>query len=375
VRGIRVGAVGRVLACAALAMACGSGQQGGAPPPPEVLVATARVGTVPDRREYVGTVRAMRSVDVRARVRGYLLAQRYVDGERVAEGDVLFEIDPSTYVAALAEAKAQLARARANAAQAEADFVRTQELFQRKVASQAELDARRAGRDAAKAEVESARAGVRSADLDVSYCTVRAPLAGRASRRLVDPGNLVGESGQDTVLTRIVQTDPIHVDFAVPERDRREAMLAEAATTDASPDVPAIPISLVLGDGTPYPHQGVIDYVDPSIDATRGTVTMRARVDNPDDVLEPGQFVRVVASLPARSGAILVPQRSVLDQQGGNYVLVVKDDDSVESRSVKIGVASDGMQEIVDGLAEGERVIADGVQKARPGQKVSPKPL
>jgi RND family efflux transporter MFP subunit len=204
---------------------------------------------------------------------------------------------------------------------------------------------------------------------------VRAPLAGRASRRLVDPGNLVGESGQDTVLTRIVQVDPIHVDFAVPERDRREAMLAEEAATQSGPETPSIPISLVLGDGTTYPHQGVIDYVDPSIDATRGTVTMRARMDNPDDVLEPGQFVRVVASLPARSGAILVPQRSVLDQQGGNYVLVVKDDDTVESRSVKIGVASDGMQEILEGLSEGERVIADGVQKARPGQKVVPKPL
>jgi membrane fusion protein (multidrug efflux system) len=371
----RAEGAGLLLTCVALAVACGSGPQGGAPPPPEVTVATARVGTVPDRREYVGTVRALRSVDVRARVRGYLLEQRYVDGERVAEGDVLFEIDPSTYVAALAEAKAGLARARANAAQARADFVRTQELFQRKVTSQAELDARRASRDAAQAEVESAKAGVRSAELDVSYCTVRAPLAGRASRRLVDPGNLVGESGQDTVLTRIVQVDPIHVDFAVPERDRREAMLAEEAATQSGPETPSIPISLVLGDGTTYPHQGVIDYVDPSIDATRGTVTMRARMDNPDDVLEPGQFVRVVASLPARSGAILVPQRSVLDQQGGNYVLVVKDDDTVESRSVKIGVASDGMQEILEGLSEGERVIADGVQKARPGQKVVPKPL
>lgn len=368
-------AIARTLSCIALGLACGSGQEQAAPTPPEVLVATAHVGTVPDRHEYVGTLRAIRSVEVRARVRGYLLEQRYVDGQRVAQGDVLFEIDPSTYVVALAEAKAKLARARAAAAQTKADFLRTEELFQRKVASRAELDARLAGRDAALAEVESGRAAVKAAELDLSYCTVRAPLAGRAGQRLVDPGNLVGESGQDTVLTRIVRVHPIHVQFAVPERDRRQAMLAESAAEGTRPAVAAIPVSLELGDGTPYPHPGVIDYVDPSIDPTRGTVTMRALVDNPDEVLEPGQFVRVVVILPERPGAILVPQRAVLDQQGGTYVLVVGGDDTVETRRVKIGVANDGMQEIVEGLAAGERVIADGVQKARPGQKVAPKPL
>ena len=202
--------------------ACGGAGEPPAPPAPEVTVATAQEGTVPDRREYVGTVRAMRSVEVRARVRGYLLEQDYVDGQRVAEGDVLFRIDPSTYEVALAVAKAQLARARAAAAQAQADFSRASELFQGRVMSQAELDARRAERDATVAEVESARATVKAAELDLSYCTVRAPLAGRTSRRLVDPGNLVGESGQDTVLARIVQVDPIQVDFAVPERDRRD---------------------------------------------------------------------------------------------------------------------------------------------------------
>ncbi len=338
-------------------------------------VATAREGTIPDRREYVGTVRAMRSVDVRARVRGYLLEQSYVDGQRVAEGDLLFRIDPSTYEVKLAETKGELARARAAAAQAKADFARASELFEGRVMSQAELDARRAERDATVAEVESARAAVRAAELDLSYCAVRAPLSGRIGRRLVDPGNLVGESGQDTVLARIVQVHPIHVDFTVPEQDRRQAIHAGPTEGSSESDGAAIPVALVLGDGTPYPSTGVVDYVDPVVDPMRGTVAVRAKFDNPDEILKPGEFVRVTAILPPRTGAILVPERAVLDEQGGSYVLVVKDDDTVESRRVALGVAQDGMQQIVDGLAAGERVIADGVQKARPGQTVSPKPL
>jgi len=371
--GSGIARVGLLVLAGAIAAACGRGGPPPGPPPPDVLVATAVEGVVPERREYVGTLRALRSVEVRARVRGYLLEQRYVDGQRVDEGDVLFEIDPSPYRVALANAKAQLARARAAAAQSKADFLRARELFQRKVVSEAELDARRAERDAAFAEVESAEAYVATAELDLSYCTVRAPLAGRTSRRLVDPGNLVGESGQDTVLMRIVQDDPIYVDFAVPEQDRRRAM--QAASGSAEAGRPAIPISLVLSDGTTYPRPGTIDYVDPTIDPTRGTIGMRAVVENPDGALEPGEFVRVVAIFPDRTGAILVPERAVIDQQGGTYVLVVGDDDTVESRRVSLGVAHQGMQQIVDGLAIGERVIADGVQKARVGGKVAPKPI
>lgn len=355
--------------------ACGRGGGPAEPPAPEVGVATARKGPIPDRREYVGTVRAMRSVDVRARVRGYLLEQSYTDGQRIAEDEVLFRIDPSTYEVKLAEMKGELARARAAAAQAKADFARASELFEGRVTSQAELDARRAERDATVAEVESARAAVRAAELDLSYCTVRAPLSGRIGRRLVDPGNLVGESGQDTVLARIVQVHPIHVDFTVPEQDRRQAIHAAPTESSSESGGAAIPVALVLGDGTPYPSAGVVDYVDPVVDPMRGTVAVRAKFDNPDGVLKPGEFVRVTAIFPPRTDAILVPQRAVLDQQGGSYLLVVKDDDTVESRRVVLGVAQDGMQQIVDGLAAGERVIADGVQKVRPGQAVSPKPL
>jgi RND family efflux transporter MFP subunit len=186
---------------------------------------------------------------------------------------------------------------------------------------------------------------------------------------LVDVGNLVGESGQDTVLAHIVQVDPIHVDFAPTERDRLD-VLRGAAAGRLPADREGVPVEIILGDGTPYPHPGAIDYVDPTIEQTRGTVAVRALVPNPEAALKPGEFVRVVVVFPDVTDAVLVPQRAVVDQQGGTSVLVVKSDDSVESRSVALGASHDGMQQVTSGLASGERVIVDGVQKARPGQKV-----
>jgi len=357
----------------ALATACG-GEGPGGPPPPEVRVAVARSGSVPDRREYVGNVRAKNAVDVRARVRGYLREQRFEDGQLVVADQVLFEIDPSTYAVELAQAKGQLARARAAALRAQRDFERAEELLRDEVASLSVLDARRAERDAAQAEVVSAEAAVRATELSLSYCTVRAPIAGRIGRALVDVGNLVGESGQDTVLAQIVQIDPIHVDFAPTERDRLD-VLRGAQEGRLPTQREGVPITLILGDGTPYPHAGVIDYIDPTIEPTRGTVAVRALVPNPEATLKPGEFVRVVVVFPDLRDAVLIPERSVLDQQGGTYVLVVKPDDLVESRPVRLGAVHAGMQQIVAGLEIGERVIADGVQKARPGQKVVPKPL
>lgn len=366
------------LAAAALAVlvaGCSGGEQAQAPPPPEVVVATARLGVVPDRREYVGNVRSANRIEVRARVRGYLLAQRFTDGQRIAEGDVLFEIDPSTYLAALGEAKGELAHANAAATRARRDFTRAQELFDAKVVSVSVLDQRRAERDSALADVEAAAAAVHTAELSVSYCTVRAPIAGRIGRALVDVGNLVGESGQDTVLAEIVQIDPIHVYFAPTELERLEVQRGAREGRIPSERTGTIPIRIRLGDGTPYPHEGVVDYVDPTVEPTRGTITVRALVPNPDGVLKPGEFVRVIAVFPDIHDAVLVPQRAVLDQQAGQYVLVVKDDDTVEQRSVQIGGVHDGMQQIREGLAAGERVIADGVQKVRPGERVTSKPL
>jgi RND family efflux transporter MFP subunit len=357
------------LLLAAQALACGPGDQAGGPPPPEVVVATARTGTVPDRREYVGNVRAVNAVDVRARVRGYLKEQLFEEGHFVKQGDVLFRIDPSTWQVELNEARGELARAKAAAEKARRDFARAEELTRDGVASISTLDARRAERDQTQAEIASAEARVGAAALNLSYCTVRAPISGQIGRALVDVGNLVGESGQDTVLAHIVQTDPIHVDFAPTERDRLD-VLRGAAEGRLPANREGLPVEILRGDGTPYPHPGSIDYIDPTIEPTRGTVAVRAVVPNPEASLKPGEFVRVVVVFPDVRDAVLVPQRAVLDQQGGTYVMTVKEDGTVESRSVALGAAHDGMQQVTTGLTAGERVIVDGVQKARPGQKV-----
>jgi RND family efflux transporter MFP subunit len=234
------------------------------------------------------------------------------------------------------------------------------------VVSPSVLDQRREERDGALADVETEKAAVAAAALDLSWCEVKAPIAGRIGLALVDVGNLVGESGQDTLLAHLVQVDSVYVFFAPTELER---LAATRAVREAEAPEP-LSVEIRLGDGTPYAERGRVDYVDPTVDPTRGTVTVRAVVPNPDEVLKPGQFVRTIAVFPEIRDAVLVPERAVLEEQGGSYVLVVKPDDEVEYRTVQAGAAHGGLRRIVKGLAAGERVIVDGVQKAQPGRKV-----
>ncbi len=359
---------------AGLALACPGGEPPAARAPVAVKVEVASVAPLADRREYVGNVRAVDRVELRARVRGYLLEQLFEDGARVAKGELLFHIDPLPFKVALAEAKGQLARAHADAVRAERDLARAEMLFEKGVVSTELIDERRAARDETAAAVEAAQATVKVAELDLSYSSVRAPVAGRIGRALVDVGNLVGESNQDTILAELVQEDPVHVYFAVPEGESIPPV-GEATGSTASGSPTAIPVQIVLGDGTRYPDAGVVDYVEPTVDAARGTLSLRARVPNPQGVLRPGQFVRVIAEFPDVPDAVLVPQRAVLDEQGGSYVLVVDRDDIVERRPIRSGRMVDGRQQILEGLVGGERVIVDGVQAVRPGDTVRAEPV
>jgi membrane fusion protein (multidrug efflux system) len=316
-------------------------------------------------------VAAVNEIDVRARVRGFLIEQTFRDGQLVRDGDVLYRIDPSTYEIRLKESKGELARAQARLSLAKRELLRARELLKKEVVSQAILDQREEERDAAAAEVVSAEAAVAAAELDLSYCTVYAPLTGRIGRSRVDVGNLVGEGGQDTVLARIVQVNPVHVLFNPTEQERLRVLRdAREGRVWAEREF-NLPVEIILGDGSRYPHRGLLDFVDPAIDATRGTITVRAVVPNPDGDLKPGEYVRVVTVWPEIPEAVVVPERAVQDEQGGSYVLVVAADDRVEQRPVTLGASHEGMLHIAKGLAAGERVVVEGVQKVRPGSRVT----
>jgi len=359
---------------ASLVLACPGADAPATRAPVAVKVDVTRVAPLADRREYVGNVRAVDRVEIRARVRGYLVDQLFEDGARVEKGALLFKIDPLPFEVALAEAKGQLARARAEAIRAENDLERADALFKDGVVSRELIDERRASRDETAAVVEAAQATVKAAELDLSYAAIRAPVAGRIGRALVDVGNLVGESNQDTILAELVLEDPVHIYFTVPEGEAIPRTVSQAGSSAAA-SAPAIPVRVVLGDGAPYPHDGAVDYIEPTVDAARGTLSLRARIPNPEGILRPGQFVRVIAEFPDVPRAVLVAQRAVLDEQGGSYVLLVGANDTVERRPVRPGRAVEGRQEILEGLAAGERVIVDGVQSVRPGDVVRVEPL
>lgn len=354
---------------AGLLLACPGGEAPPTRPPVAVKVDITRIAPLADRREYVGNVRAVDRVEIRARVRGYLVEQLFEDGAHVEKGALLFKIDPLPFEVALAESKGQLARAHADAVRAANDLERADALFKDGVVSRELIDERRAARDETAAAVEAAEATVKAAELDLSYGTIRAPVAGRIGRALVDVGNLVGESNQDTILAELVLEDPVHVYFTVPEGETIPRTVALPGS-DTAEEAPKIPVQIVLSDGARYSHAGVVDYIEPTVDAARGTLSLRARVPNPEGVLRPGQFVRVIAEFPDVPRAVLVAQRAVLDEQGGSYVLLVGANDIVERRPVRPGRAVEGRQEILEGLAEGERVIVDGVQSVRPGDVV-----
>lgn len=381
---------------ASVLSACSGGEAPPARGPAAVKFDVASVTPVADRREYVGNVRSIARIEIRARVRGYLVEQAFADGARVEKGALLFRIDPAPFEVALAQSRGGLARAEAEALRAARDLERANALFEQGVVSPEVIDERRAARDATAAAEAAARAAVRAAELDLSYATIRAPIAGRMGRALVDVGNLVGESGQDTVLAELVVEDPVRVYFAAPEGEGFPLAFdaAQAAGTDraggagTAPAAPAdgpgavraaapkrISVRIELEDGTRHPQEGFVEYVAPIVDAERGTITLYAEVPNPEGKLRPGQFVRVLAELPDVRRSVVVPQRAVMDEQGGSYVLIVGDGDTVERRPVRIGRMLDGRQEILAGLDGGERVIVEGVQGVRSGDTVHAEPI
>ncbi len=351
---------------------CGCEQPGGFPaqPPPEVTVSRPEVRTVTEYAEFTGTTEAVESVEVRARVEGFLESVHFEAGATVEEGDLLFVIDSKPYQAKLDQAEAELASRQAELKLAEHDHKRVERLYNDDTASEFEWVKARSSWEAAKAMVQAAEAAVDEARLNLGYTRILAPISGRISRKLVDAGNLVG-AGEYTLLTTIVKDDPIYAYFSASERTLLQYL--EKHPEKRRPTEPQEPEPLYLGlsNEEGFPHEGWINWADNRVDASTGTIPIRGVFLNPDHVLLPGLFVRLRAPVDEREGALLITDRAVGADQGGQYLLVVDDQNMVEKRHVEIGSLLDGMRVIEKGLAPEDWVVTKGVQRAREGMKVN----
>jgi RND family efflux transporter MFP subunit len=338
--------------------------------PPEVLVTEVVQQDVPVGREWIGSLDGSVNADVRARVSGYLISQNYKEGAVVKEGDLLFQIDPSVYEAAVEQAKAGLAQAQANQLQTEQTEQRETQLFEQKVESAQNRDNAVQSNTAAKAAVKAQEATLRQAELNVEFTKITAPIGGVAGIANPGIGDLVGPSDANPLAT-ISTVDPIKVYFQISEQDYLKVAQERIDANRTNP-APPPPVEIILADGTLYPRQGKFSAVDRQVDNQTGTIRLAALVPNPDNVLRPGQFVRVRVTVRTIHGALLVPQRAVNELQTSFELAVVGADSKAEIRSVKVGERVGSLWVVEDGLKPGERVVVEGLQKVRDNEPVKP---
>ena len=355
----------------------GDGQKAAAPPPPAVTVAKPEQRTVSDYDEYVGRFTAVDSVEVRARVSGYLDSIDFKDGQMVKQGDLLFTIDKRSFQIALDQAKANLTLAKSNVTFTEADLKRAQQLVTDKSITEQLFEQRSQAYRNAQASVAAADAAVRQAQLDVQFTELRAPIAGRIGDRRVSPGNLVtgGTTGNTTLLATIVSENPIHFEFTFDEASylRYQRMATHGDDIASRGRGPGVDVALKLIDDKDFAHQGHMDFVDNVIDPSTGTIRGRAVFTNANGMFTPGMFarIRVPASPPYQ--ALLVPDVAIGTEQARKYVLTVNADNTVVPKYVTLGQVLPGdLRVIKEGIGPDDKVIVDGLMRARPGIKVTP---
>ncbi|MGR4894888.1 efflux RND transporter periplasmic adaptor subunit [Stenotrophomonas sp. LARHCG68] len=365
------------LAIAVLA-ACSGGhaEEAGMPPPPEVNAAPVLVKQVSQWDEFSGRVEAVQNVELRPRVSGYIDKVNYVEGQEVKRGDVLFLIDARTYQAAYEQANAELARARTQASLARSESERARRLSEQQAISTETWEQKRAAADQAAADVQAAKAALDAAALNLEFTKVRAPINGRAGRAMVTAGNLVTAGDAASVLTTLVSLDTVHVYFDADEATfLRYAQMARKGERPSERDQ-ALPVQIGLAGEQGFPHEGKVDFLDNQVVRSTGTIGVRALLDNADRQFTPGLFARVRLLGSGQFQAMLVDDKAVLTDQDRKYVYVVDKDGKAQRKDVQLGRTADGLRIVEAGLAAGDKVIVDGVQKVfMPGMPVQAKPV
>ncbi|MGN6389442.1 MAG: efflux RND transporter periplasmic adaptor subunit, partial [Burkholderiaceae bacterium] len=344
-----------------------------APPPPEVAVVTVQPQQVAVTNELPGRVEASRIAQVRARVPGIVQKRVFREGSEVKAGAVLFRIDPAPFKATFASAEASVSRAQANLAQANLKVQRYKPLVQENAISKQEYDDALTAQKQAQADLATAQANRQTASLNLGYATVNAPISGRIGRAQVTEGALVGQ-GEATPLATIQQIDPVYVNMTQPSAEvlRLKQAMANGQLEQAGKN--QAKVTLVLEDGSVYPQSGTLLFSDYSVDESTGAITLRATFPNPNRILLPGMYVRARLEQAIRQKAIVVPQQAVNRGPQGSSVLIVGDDGKVAAREIEVTQAQ-GDQWVVDkGLQGGERIIVEGLQKAKPGATVKAVP-
>lgn len=362
------------LSLALMLAACGEAPKQAAPPPPAVTVANPVQKKINDFDEYVGRFVAIDSVEVRARVSGYLEKVHFTDGQNVNEGDRLFTIDKRPFQNALDQARAQLAQAKANLAFAESDHIRGQQLVRDKTITEQTFEQRLQVKRTAEASVQANEALVRQAELNLQFTELRAPVAGRIGDRRISPGNLItgGASGNTSLLATIVSNDPIRFEFTFDEGSfLRYERIARNGGDIASRGA-GVPVALKLIDEADFSHRGRMDFIDNVIDRSTGTIRGRAVFRNLDTIFTPGMFARVQVPASPPYDTLLVPDVAIGSEQVRKFVYVVGPDNTVSQKFLVLGQLSDHLRVVKEGLLPTDRVIVNGMVRAKPGAKVTP---
>jgi membrane fusion protein, multidrug efflux system len=347
--------------------ACSEKPQTQTPPAPEVAVQTVGGDTVPVELTYTARTVGSREVEVRARVGGILLKRRFEEGSRVNQGQPMFLIDPEPVRARVSSARAEVAVAKARLDEARRQKDRVLPLFAQNAVSQSQRDEAVSAFEVAQAYLVAAESNLRMVELDLEYTDVRAPIGGLTSREVVSEGSLVSTEQDSSLLTKIVQVDPLYIEFAVPEA---EAALIRASLAPAS-KAAAPNVKLLLENGSEYADSATVTFVDNAVDVNSGTVRVRAVLRNPEGQLIPGQFIRARVEGVTLTNVVSIPRKAVMSSAQGPFVWIVGAEEKVEMRPVQLGRSMGNNIVVTNGLAAGDRYVVEGVLKVQPGVQVS----